>query len=162
VVVTESRGQISLLYGILTLALAVALDRGVSGASSTSGRVAVVVIFAAVLVLIARAWVAMLARPGRLQVTAEEIRYLRHSGKVSALSRQWGDELNFVKVRRGRIWTRGLAVTGTDTVLLLGYFSRTAIREACRTRGWHFANLPATNGLPEIARCCLGNPSLPS
>jgi hypothetical protein len=133
VVVTESRAQISALYGILTLAFAVALDRGVAGASGTSGRVAVVVIV--------RAWVAMLLRPGRLQVAADEIRYLRHSGKVSALSRQWGDELSFVKVRRGRIWTRGLAVTGTDTVLLLGYFSRAAIRDASRSRGWHFANL---------------------
>ncbi len=141
VVVTESRAQISALYGVLTLAFAVALDRGVAGASGTSGRVAVVVIFAAILVLIVRAWVAMLLRPGRLQVTADEIRYLRHSGKVSALSRQWGDELSFVKVRRGRIWTRGLAVTGTDTVLLLGYFSRAAIRDACRSRGWRFANL---------------------
>ena len=141
VVVTESRAQISALYGVLTLAFAVALDRGVAGASGTSGRVAVVVIFAAILVLIVRAWVAMLLRPGRLQVTADEIRYLRHSGKVSALSRQWGDELSFVKVRRGRIWTRGLAVTGTDNVILLGYFSRPAIREACQSRGWRFANL---------------------
>jgi len=140
VVVTESLAQISALYGILTLAFAVALDRGVAGASGTSGRVAVVVIFAAILVLLIRAWVAMLLRPGRLQVTADEIRYLRHSGKASALSREWGGELSFVKVRRGRIWTRGLAVTGTDNVILLGYFSRPAIREACETRGWRFAN----------------------
>ena len=141
VVVAESRAQISALYGILTLAFAVALDHGVAGASGTSGRVAVVVIFAAILVLIVRAWIAMLLRPGRLQVTADEIRYLRHSGKASALSRQWGDELSFVKVRRGRIWTRGLAVTGTDNVILLGYFSRPAIREACQSRGWRFADL---------------------
>ena len=48
VVVAESRAQISALYGILTLAFAVALDHGVAGASGTSGRVAVVVIFAAI------------------------------------------------------------------------------------------------------------------
>jgi hypothetical protein len=140
VVITESRAQVSALYGILTLAFAVALDRGLAGASSTSGRVAVSLIFAAILALILRAWIAMLLRPGRLQVTADEIRYLRHGGKVSALSRQWGDELSFVKVRRGRIWTRGLAVTGTDNVILLGYFSRPAIREACQSRGWRLTN----------------------
>jgi len=140
VVVAESRTQISALYGVLTLAFAVALDRGLAGASSASGRVAVAVIFAAILVLIVRAWIAMLLRPGRLQVTADEIRYLRRGGKVSALSRQWGDELSFVKVRRGRIWTRGLAVTGTDNVILLGYFSRPQIREACQSRGWRLAN----------------------
>jgi hypothetical protein len=140
VVITESRAQVSALYGILTLAFAVALDRGLAGASSTSGRVAVALIFAAILALIVRAWIAMLLRPGRLMVTADEIRYLRHGGKVSALSRQWGDELSFVKVRRGRIWTRGLAVTGTDNVILLGYFSRPAIREACQSRGWRLTN----------------------
>jgi hypothetical protein len=141
VVVTESRGQISAAYGIITLAFAVALDRGVAGASSTSGRVAVAVIFAAILVLFGRAWILMLLRPGRLEITADEVRYVRRGGKVSALSRQWGDELSFVKVRRGRIWTRGLTVAGTDNVILLGYFPRNAIREACRSRGWRFANL---------------------
>jgi hypothetical protein len=156
VVVTESRGQISAAYGIITLAFAVALDRGVAGASSTSGRVAVAVIFAAILVLFGRAWILMLLRPGRLEITADEVRYVRRGGKVSALSRQWGDELSFVKVRRGRIWTRGLTVAGTDNVILLGYFPRNAVREACRSRGWHFANLrsltQAPHGLPPSPR----------
>jgi hypothetical protein len=147
-VVTESRAQISAAYGIITLAFAVALDRGVAGASGTSGRVAVAVIFAAILVLFGRAWILMLLRPGRLEVTADEVRYVRRGGKVSALSRQWGDELSFVKVRRGRIWTRGLTVAGTDNVILLGYFPRNAVREACRSRGWHFANLRSLTPAP--------------
>jgi hypothetical protein len=140
VVVLESRAQISAPLGVITLAFAVALARGVTGASTASGRVAVAVIFGLILVLFGRAWVVMLRHPGRLEVTAEEVRYVRRGGRVSALSRQWGDELSFVKVRRGRIWTRGLTVAGTDNVILLGYFPRDAVREACRSRGWRFAN----------------------
>jgi hypothetical protein len=159
VVVLESRAQISAAYGIITLAFAVALDRGVAGASGTSGRVAVAVIFGLILVLFGRAWVVTLLHPARLEVTAAEIRYLRHRGKVSALSRQWGDELSFVKVRRGRIWTRGLTVAGTDNVILLGYFSRAAVRQACQGRGWRFANLrsltPSPQALLPHPRLCI-------
>jgi hypothetical protein len=38
-----------------------------------------------------------------------------------------------------RIWTLGLTIVGTDTVItLLGFFSRNAVRQACRARGWRF------------------------
>jgi hypothetical protein len=124
----------------------------VAGASGTSGRVAVAVIFGLILVLFGRAWVVTLLHPGRLEITADEIRYVRRRGRVSALSRQWGDELSFIKVRRGRIWTRGLTVAGTDNVILLGYFSRAAVRQACQGRGWRFANLTLPHPRLRIAR----------
>lgn len=41
-IVAASRWQVSILFGFLTLAFAVALARGGIGAQSTSGRVAVV------------------------------------------------------------------------------------------------------------------------
>jgi hypothetical protein len=69
---------------------------------------------------------------------------VRRNGQASALSRQQGDELRFVKHHAGafsRIWTLGLAIAGTDTVLVLpGFFSRQQVRQACSSRGWRVDN----------------------
>jgi len=37
-----------------------------------------------------------------------------------------------------RIWTLGLTIVGTDTIITLGFFSRKAVKQACRARGWRF------------------------
>ena len=63
---------------------------------------------------------------------------MQRNGQVSALSRRDGDELRWVKQLRGRVWRRGLTIVGTDTVMLLGTFSRQAVRHACLARGWRF------------------------
>jgi hypothetical protein len=54
------------------------------------------------------------------------------------LSRQQGDELRWVKQLRGRTWRLGLTIAGTDTVMLLGSFSKKLVRQACLARGWRF------------------------
>jgi hypothetical protein len=60
------------------------------------------------------------------------------------LSRQSGNELRFVKQHRGafsRIWTLGVTIVGTGTVIdLPGFFARNAVRQACSTCGWRFTN----------------------
>ena len=81
----------------------------------------------------------MVRRSARLEITTDAIRYTQRNGQVSTLSRQSGDELRFVqKLRGGRIWTLGLTIAGTGTVITLGFFSRNAVRQACRARGWRF------------------------
>ena len=61
------------------------------------------------------------------------------NGPVSALSRQQGDELAFVRRRRGpRIWTIELTIAGSGTGIVLGFFSRNAVRQACLARGWRY------------------------
>ncbi len=139
VVVAESRSQIGLLFGFLSLAFAVALARGVTGAQSTSGRAAVVVIFGILVVVCVRAWIMMIRRPARLEIAGDIIRYVPRNGPVSTLSRQQGDELRFVRRRRGpRIWTIELTIAGSGTGIVLGFFSQNAVRQACLARGWRF------------------------
>lgn len=140
-VVTENRRQVSILFGFLALAFAVALARGVAGAQTTTGRAAVAVFCGILVVAFIAGWIAAIRRPARLEVTEDDIRCVQRNGRVSTLSRQQGDELRFVKRHAGlsRIWTLGLTVVGTDTVITpLSFFSRNAVRQACRARGWRF------------------------
>jgi hypothetical protein len=139
IVVSESRSQIGILFGFLSLAFAVALARGVIDGESTSGRVAVAVIFGILVLICVRAWIMMIRRPARLEVAGDVIRYVPRNGQVSTLSRQQGDELRFVQRRRGaRIWTIELTIGGSGTGIVLGFFSRNAVRQACLVRGWRF------------------------
>src|SRR5579859_789876 len=138
ITVRESRPQINTLFGFLAVACAVALARAVGGAHTTTGRVAVTVIFGGLLVILVTGWIAALRNPGRLEITEDAIRYSRRREPVSVLSRRQGDDLRFVKELRGRTWRLGLTITGSGTVMPLGSFSRKAVRQACMARGWRF------------------------
>ena len=139
-IVAESRWQVSILFGFLTLAFAVALPRGVTGAQTTSGRVAVVVFCVVLVTVFSSAWIRTLRHPACLEIMEDEIRYVRRKGESATLPRHQGNELFFVRRNRsGRIWTLGLAIMGTDTVMDLGLlFSRKAVRQACLARDWRF------------------------
>jgi hypothetical protein len=139
-IVAESRWQVSILFGFLILAFAVALARGVTGAQTTSGRVAVVVLGVVLLAVFIPAWIRTLRHPARLEITEDAIRYVRRNRQSATVSRQQGNELYLVRRNRGgRIWTLGLAIMGTDTVMDLGLlFSRKAVRQACLARDWRF------------------------
>ena len=141
IVVSESRSQIGILFGFLSLAFAVALARGVTGAQSTPGRAAVAVIFGLLVLVCVRGWIMMIRRPARLEIAADVISYLPRRGQASALSRQQGDELRFVQRRRGpRIWTLELTIAGSGPGIGLDFFSRTAVRQACLAQGWRFGD----------------------
>jgi hypothetical protein len=139
-IVAESRSQVSILFGFLTLAFAVALVRGGTGAQTRSGRVAVVVLCGVLLAVFISAWIRTLRHLARLEITEDAIRYVRRNGQSATLSRQQANELYFVRRNRGgRIWTLGLAIMGTDTVMDLGLlFSRRVVRQACLARDWRF------------------------
>src|SRR5580693_5850889 len=97
-IVAASRWQVSILFGFLTLAFAVALARG--------GTVAVVVLCAILLAVFISAWIRTLRHPARLEITEDAIRYVRRNGQSVTLPRQQGNELYFVRRNRsGRIWT---------------------------------------------------------
>jgi hypothetical protein len=81
----------------------------------------------------------MTIRPARLEIAGDVIRYVPRNGPVSTLSRHQGDELRFVQQRRGlRVWTLELTIAGSGTGIVLGFFSRHAVRQACLARGWRF------------------------
>ncbi|MGD0923690.1 MAG: hypothetical protein ABR926_00665 [Streptosporangiaceae bacterium] len=126
------------------LVFAVALARGVAGAQTTAGRTAAAIFCGVLIAALITGWIVMIRRPARLEVTEDTVRFVQRNGQVSTLSHQRGDALRFVKQHRGalsRVWTLGLTIAGTDTVITLpGFFSRNAVRQACGARGWRFDN----------------------
>lgn len=146
-IVAESQLHIGTLFGFLTVVVAAALARGVTGAHTTTGRVAVIVIFGALLVLLIVRWVIIARSPARLEITEDAIRFVPRRAQVRVLSRAEGDELRFFRRSAGRSWILGLtvAVPGTaagpgQVLSPLNFFSRQAIRQAGRSRAWRFAN----------------------
>ena len=144
VVVAEDRRPIGFLFGFLILVFAVALGRGVSGAQTAAGRAVAGIFCVLLLAALVTGLVSLLRRPARLEVSADTIRFVRRNGQSSVLSRQAGHELRFVKLHHGtlsRVWTLGLGVAGTGTVIgLPGFFPRNTVRQACSSCGWRFVN----------------------
>ena len=140
ITIRESRTGLTFLFAFLMLASAVALARVVPNARTTAGHVVGAVVFGGLLVVFLVGWIMALRRPGHLEVSKDAIRYVRGNGQVSALSRKQGKELRWVKQLRGRFWRLGLTIIGTDTVMLLGTFSRPVVQQACLARGWRFAD----------------------
>jgi hypothetical protein len=144
IVVAEDRRQIGFLFGFLILVFVLALVRGVTGGQTTGDRVAAAVFCVVVIAVLAGGGFWMIRRPARLEVGVDAVRFVQRDGHASALSRQSGNELRFVKQHRSalsRIWTLGVGVVGTDTVIELpGFFARNAIRKACGSCGWRFVN----------------------
>jgi hypothetical protein len=139
----ERRWQSNIVLAFIIVAFAVALFNVVRHAQTSTGRVAGAVVFGAVLVLLIVGWIRMNRRPrGRLEITGDAIRYVEPGGRVSALSRESGDELAFFLQHRGamsRVWVLELTVKGTGTVIhLRGEFPRAAVRQVCIAHGWHF------------------------
>ena len=141
-VVAESHRQIGFMFGFLVLVCAVAVVRVVTGGQANTAAVIVAILFGIFLVALIPVWLARSPRRARLEITENAIRYVGRDGSVATLSRQQGDELRFVKrhaATMSRTWTLGLTIVGTDTVITpLSLFSRQAVQQACRARGWHF------------------------
>jgi hypothetical protein len=157
-VLVERRWQASIVFAFIGVACAVALLRGVTGPQSAGGRAAVGVLFGAILVLIIVGAIRWGRSPRRrLEITADAIRYVPPNGRVSALSRESGDELRFVLRHRGpmsRVWVLGLNIKGTDTIMdVRGEFPRDPIRQACVARGWRFDEQRRNwRGMPRLSR----------
>ena len=142
-VIAERHWQSNIVLVFIVVAFAVTLFNVVKHAQTSTGRVTGAVVFGAVMVLLIVGWIRMNRRPRRrLEITGDAIRYVEPGGRVSALSRQSGDELAFFLQHRGamsRVWALELAVKGTGTVIQLrGEFPRAAVRQACIAHGWHF------------------------
>ncbi len=136
IVVQESRLSFSVLFGGLLAVFALALVRGLAGAQTLGGRVAVAVIFGAAAALAAWAWVAVIRRRGRLEITGQAITYAGGKGQPVTLSRERGDVLRVVVRGAPRYPARCLTIQGTSTVIPLNFFRLSDVRRACAARGW--------------------------
>ncbi len=86
VILRESRLSLNVLFGGLLAVLVAALARGLAGAQTAGGRAAVAVIFGAAAALAAWAWVAVVRRRGRLEITGQAITYADGKGQPVTLS----------------------------------------------------------------------------
>ncbi len=145
VIVQESRLSLSVLFGGLLAVFVLALVRGLAGAQTPGGRVAVAVIFGAAAAGTASAWVVVLRRRGHLEITGQAITYAGGKGQPVTLSRDQGDVLRVVARGAPRYPARCLTIQGTSTVIPLGFFRLSEVRQACTARGWQFLSAPDLN-----------------
>jgi hypothetical protein len=137
--VKESAAQRDGLFGFLVAAFGLALARGATGAHTVAGRVAVALVFGALVALCLVFWARTRIHPDRLEISEEAIRYVSGSGRQkSALFRQQGENLCFVAQGGGRVWWQALKERGSGAVMPLRFFSRAAVKRACEAQGWHF------------------------
>jgi len=124
------------LFGGLIVIFVLALVRGLAGAQTSAGRVAVIVFAALVIAGLLAAWIVQLARPSRLEITAQAVTLVDARGKRTTLSREAGDELKVVISGGGRYRRRGLTIAGSGTVIPLGFFSLAQVQRAATAAGW--------------------------
>lgn len=143
IVVEQSRTNVNVLWGFLSIAFAVALWRGHQGAQTGPGRVVVDVLFALAVAISVAMWISSLRRPARLEVTPDVIS-LWFRGKPNPVELRRPGELYVYR----RISPRGgahsyLKVSGSDAAIPLVYFNWKDVEHACRAAGWHIHPPPS-------------------
>jgi hypothetical protein len=137
VTVRQSRARRDGMFGILLAVFAVALGRGVAGASTTAGRIAVVVIFGLIVIGIAVAWGRAILRPAQLDISARLIHYMGPAGGSRPdLIRDDGQEVRVYWRRSGRASNLVIEQPATGVRWPIPYFSLRAVSDACRACGW--------------------------
>jgi hypothetical protein len=136
-VVNQSLAQRNIGFGFILAVCVAAIVRGIPGATTTSGAVAVGVIFGAILLVFLRGWVRSLRHPSTIEVSKERIRYVSGPNERRAdLIRDRGSALVIYVRLTGRFATMMLEQTATSVAWSLPYFTRKAITTACEARGW--------------------------
>jgi hypothetical protein len=116
---------------------AVAVARGVTGASTTAGRVAVTVLIGFVVIVIAVAWVRALLRPAHLEISPHLIHYAgAPGGSRPDLIKDNGQLVPVYWRRAGRASYLMIEQPATGLRWSIPYFSLPAVAKACRACGW--------------------------
>jgi hypothetical protein len=139
-VVRQSSLQRDGLFGGLVAVFLLALVRGLAGAQTSGGRIAVVAFVCLVVAGLTTLWVRTVTRPCRLEVTPESITLVDSRGGVRTLSRESGGELRLVRIGSGRYRQTGMTVGGSGIVLPLPFFSIKHVRLQTAAAGWTFAS----------------------
>jgi hypothetical protein len=116
---------------------AAALVRGVLGATTTGGRIAVAVLFGGLLVGTLVTWVAMRRNPLELQVWDDRLVLVPVNGRqVHAPLDRAGGPVALGRRRVGRTFVWGVHQPATDGWLSLDLFDLRQVGEALTSRGW--------------------------
>lgn len=140
VVVRQSRLQRDGLFGALVAVFLVALARGYPHAQTTTGRVVLVVFVATVTAALVLAWIRIVRRPCRLEISRQAVTLVDGRGAPRVLSRDQGDQLRVISLGGGRYRRPGLAIAGAGTSIPLPFFSVREVRRQCLAAGWSFAD----------------------
>ncbi len=138
-IVRPSKLQREGLFGGLIAVFVLALVRGINGAGTSGGRIAVIVFTGAVIALLLWGWIRSVMRPSHLEISAAAVTLVEPSGQRKSLARESGDEISVTVVGGGRYRKSALTIAGSGTVLPLSFFSLPEIERQCVANGWRFA-----------------------
>ena len=136
IVVEQSKTNVNVLWGFLTIAFAVALWRGHQGAQTDLGRLVIDILLGAGVVVSVAVWISSHRHPARLEVSQEVIS-LWHGGKPNSVElRRTGDLYVYRRINpRGGAHSY-LKVSGSDDAIPLVHFNWKDVERACRAAGW--------------------------
>lgn len=137
-VIRPSKLQRDVLFAALVAVFVFAFIRGYPGATTTGGRIAVIVFAAGVTALLIFFWVRTVRRQTLLEVSPETVTLVEPSGKRTSLSRESGDEILVTLTGGGRYRTAALTIAGSGTLLPLSFFNISEIKRQCLASGWRF------------------------
>jgi hypothetical protein len=137
-IVRPSRLQRDGLFGVLAAVFVLAMVRGITGAGTGGGRIAVIVFAGAVIALLLWGWIRSIMRPSHLEISPAAVTLVEPSGQRRTLARESGDEISVTVVGGGRYRKSALTIAGSGTVLPLSFFSLAEIQRQCVASGWRF------------------------
>jgi hypothetical protein len=137
-VIRPSKIQRDSLFAALVAVFVFAFIRGYPGATTTGGRIAVIVFAGAVTALLLLFWVRTIRKQTVLEVSPEAVTLVEPTGKRTTLSRESGDEILVTVTGGGRYRTAALTIAGSGTLLPLSFFSMGEIKRQCLASGWRF------------------------
>jgi hypothetical protein len=137
-VIRPSKIQRDSLFAALVAVFVFAFIRGYPGATTTGGRIAVIVFAGAVTALLLLFWVRTIRKQTLLEVSPEAVTLVEPTGKRITLSRESGDEILVTVTGGGRYRTAALTIAGSGTLLPLSFFSMSEIKRQCLASGWRF------------------------
>jgi hypothetical protein len=115
-----------------------AFIRGYPGATTTGGRIAVIVFASALTALLLWIWVKTIRRQAKLEISPEAVTLVEAGGKRTTLSRESGDEILVTVIGGIRYRTAALTIAGSGTLLPLSFFNLSEIKRQCLATGWRF------------------------
>jgi uncharacterized membrane protein len=138
-VVEPSRLHRDGLFGVLVAVFALAFVRGLAGAATSGGRIAVVLFAGGAIVVLLWAWIRSIVRPARLEISADAVTLVEPDGRRRTLHRASGHQIRVTVVGGGRYRRSALTIAGSGTVLPLGFFSVNEVQRQCVANGWQFS-----------------------
>ena len=138
-IIRPSSPQRDGLFGVLEAVFVLALVRGLAGAASPGGKIAVAVFIGGAIAVLAWAWIRLIRRPARLEISAEAVTLVEPGGQRKALTRTLGDEILVTVTGGGRYRRSALTIAGSGTLLPMSFFSLAEIQRACEASGWRFS-----------------------